>query len=161
MNNDNFIERIVQLMETDDSADAPAGAVKWAKNVFASRAAQARPTIFETIVATLRINISPERPAFGERSATSSAVRQLLFAAGENSIDLRIAAGRSKSTISGQILGDGFEGAALTLEGTAKTHAAKSGELNEFKFKDVPNGTYRLAVRASGKEIVIEQIEVG
>jgi hypothetical protein len=39
-NNDQEINRIIYLMQTDKSVDAPPDAVQWSKNIFRSRAVE-------------------------------------------------------------------------------------------------------------------------
>ena len=62
------------------------------------------------------MDLSPNKAAFGERSASATQVRQMLFGAGENSIDLRIIENeKGLLTMHGQILGEGFENAFVKL----------------------------------------------
>jgi len=84
------IEKIINLMQTDDSADAPTDSVRWAKNLFAARAVMPKKSIVQKVLAVLQINLSPNKAAFGERSASATQARQMLFQAGENALDLRI-----------------------------------------------------------------------
>lgn len=160
MNNEKMIEKIVFLMETDNSADAPADTVKWAKNIFRTRAVEPRRTLVEKIFAVLQIDLAPNKAVFGERSATG-ATRQMLFAAGENSIDLRIGGTGSKRSIAGQILGDGFGGATLKLQNENGIYQVNAGEMSEFRFDNVAKGIYRLVATGAAKEVIIDGIEVG
>ncbi len=102
-------------MRSDDSIDAPAGAVRWAENLFATRAVQPRASILRVIIATLISDLLPNKAAFGERSASASAKRQILFAAEDCGVDLRVQPSKNGSTLRGQMLGDGFEDAKITL----------------------------------------------
>lgn len=158
MNNENekIINRIVNLMQADDSTDAPADAVKWAKNLFRTRVAEPKKSIVQKVLAVLQIDLSGAQPAFGERSASAAEVRQMLFQAGENAVDLRISAAENGLDLSGQILGAGFAGCAVTLG----EFAASANELGEFKFKQIPAGRYALALRAAEREIVIEDLNL-
>lgn len=160
MNNDKMIEKIVFLMETDKSADAPADAVKWAKNIFRTRAVEPKRSLIERIVGVLQLDLAPNKAVFGERSATS-ATRQMLFGAGDNSVDLRIGGDAKNLKIAGQILGEGFGGATVRLEGIERRFETIAGELSEFRFERVTAGTYRLVATSATKEIVIDGIEVG
>lgn len=159
MNNDKMIEKIVFLMETDKSADAPADAVKWAKNIFRTRAVEPKRSLIERIVGVLQLDLAPNKAVFGERSATS-ATRQMLFGAGDNSVDIRIGGDAKNLKIAGQILGEGFGGATVRLEGE-RIFESVAGELSEFRFERVTAGTYRLVATSATKEIVIDGIEVG
>jgi hypothetical protein len=158
MNNetDEIIKRIVYLMQTDDAQDAPSDSVKWAKNLFRARRAETKKSFAQKVFAVLRIDLSGATPAFGERSASAANARQMLFQAGENAIDLRVAASENGFDLTGQILGAGFANCAVKL-GEFETTA---NELSEFKFAEVPAGIYALALRADEKEIVIEQLNL-
>ncbi len=161
MDNENMIERIVQLMAKDDSQDAPARAVKWAKNIFRTRVAEPKRSLVERIVAVLQFDLAPDRAAFGERSAATGNARQMLFAAGKNSVDLRIGAAGRRFTINGQILGEGFEGARVTLLTSNRELTSVVNENLEFGFEKIPAGTYRMAIEDGERSIEIEGIEVG
>ncbi|MBK8812531.1 MAG: hypothetical protein IPN69_17615 [Acidobacteria bacterium] len=161
MNNENLIDKIVYLMQNDDSADAPADSVKWAKNIFRTRAVEPRRSFVQKIVAVLQMDLAPNKAAFGERSASAAAARQMLFGAGDNSIDLRIAESGKTFSIAGQILGPGFESAVVTLESPELAINAETNELSEFKFPKIGKGIYRLTAKGVAKEIIIDGIEVG
>jgi negative regulator of replication initiation len=87
---DREIEQIIRLMRRDASYDAPEDAVRWSKNIFRSKAAAQRKSLIERVAAVLQIDLSPNRAAFGERSASAGQARQMLFQAGDASLDLRI-----------------------------------------------------------------------
>lgn len=154
--NDELINKIIHLMQTDDSADAPADSVKWAKNIFRTRAAEPKKSLVQKVLAVLQMDLSGAQPAFGERSASASQTRQMLFQAGDNSIDLRISKSEKGLLVQGQILGEGFAGASARLgDGEAPVN-----ELSEFKFTEIPNGKYDLVLRAAEREIVIAGLEL-
>jgi len=141
-------------METDRSIDAPQDAIRWSKNLFRTRAP--KRSVVQKILAALQMDLSPGKAAFGERSAGSGQGRQMLFSAGENSIDLRIIKTEKGFDLRGQILGEGFPNCAIKL-GKFKTGA---NELSEFSFSEIPGGVYNLTVRTSETEIVIENLEI-
>lgn len=162
MNNDEkTINAIILLMETDDSAPAPADAVKWSKNLFRSRAIEPKPTLIERIVAVLQMDLSPETAVFGERSGAAGTERQMLFSAGDNSIDLRAAKKGRKFRLAGQILGEGFEGGKITLEFEGVSVTASISDLSEFSIEELLAGTYRLTVDGKSKQIIIDGINLG
>ncbi len=70
--------------------------VKWAKNIFRTRAAEPKRSFAQKVLGVLQMDLSPDKPAYGERSASAGQVRQMLFGAGENSIDLRITKNRKR-----------------------------------------------------------------
>lgn len=161
MNNEDLLNKITQLMQTDDSADAPADAILWSKNLFRSRAAEQDQTFVQKVLAVLQIDLAPNRAVFGERSAASDAVRQMLFTAGEYKIDLRITKVNKGFKVSGQVLGDDFAGAEIRLFNDRKNFTEKSNDLGEFSFEKIIKDTYTLSLIFKSKEIVIESIEIG
>lgn len=160
MNNEDLLDKIVKLMQADDSTDAPADAVRWSKNLFRSRAVEPKKSLFKQVLAVLQVDLSPDRPAFGERSASASAARQMLFTAGDHQIDLRIAKADRGFKVTGQILGEGFAGAEIRLFNGNKNFTAKSGDLGEFSFEKIAKGKYTLSLIVKDSEIVVENIEI-
>ena len=143
-------------MRTDESYDAPADAIRWSKNIFLNKAVEQKKSIVERVLAVLQMDLSPNRAAFGERSASSSQARQMFFRAGENALDIRIAQTEKGFDLHGQILGEGFTNCAVRL-GEFETTA---NELTEFKLTKIPGGTYSLSLRKDEKEIVLERLEL-
>lgn len=154
--NDQDLEQIVRLMQTDKSYDAPQDAIRWSKNIFRSRVAEPKKSAVEKILAVLQMDLSPNRAAFGERSASTAQARQMLFQAGETGIDLRIKHTEQGWNVQGQILGGDFENCAVQL-GEFETTA---NELCEFKFTNVPAGKYDLSLRGKESEIVVGEIGI-
>jgi hypothetical protein len=154
---DQMINRIKLLMEKDDSFDAPKEAVVWAKNLYRARIPEPQKSLVSKIKAVLQMQIQPNEFVYGERSTAASDVRQMLFTAGENSVDLRLSKANKGVNIAGQILGEGFAGSEISL-GKFKTVAS---ELSEFKFASVSPGKYDLVIRSGDREIVIEELEIG
>lgn len=152
--NENLINKIVSLMETDSSADAPQDAIKWAKNIFRTRAVEPKQSLMQKVLAVLQMDLSPNKAAFGERSASAGQSRQMLFQAGEISIDLRIAETEKGFNLRGQILGEGFANCTVKV-GEFET---KLNDLSEFSFTEIPSGKYDLTLQTDGKEIVIENL---
>lgn len=158
--NNNTIERIVTLMQADNSVDAPRDSINWVKNVFRTRVAQPKTSLMQKIAAVLQMDLLPQDVAFGERSGGSAQARQMLFEAGENVIDLRIKEVEGGWEIRGQILGDGVTGATIELLGGAKTYMVKLSETGEFKIEKVAGGTYGLKIVSGQKEIFVEGLEL-
>lgn len=149
------IEKIINLMRTDDSADAPADARRWAKNIFLSRAASNKSFV-RKVLAVLQMDLSPNKAAFGERSAVAAQARQMLFQAGDNALDLRITQTENGFNLHGQILGADFAEASISI-GEFETNA---DEMSEFKLTKIPAGKYDVRLRSGEKEIVIENLEL-
>ncbi|MDQ3800177.1 MAG: hypothetical protein M3384_12050 [Acidobacteriota bacterium] len=155
--NDELINKIIHLMQTDESADAPADSVKWAKNIFRTRAAaEPKKSLVQKILAVLQMDLSGAQPAFGERSATLSQTRQMLFQAGDNAIDLRISEEENGFAVQGQILGEGFANCTAKLG----DFESKANELSEFRFTQLPGGKYDLVLRTADREIEIAGLEL-
>jgi hypothetical protein len=166
--NRQITELIQHLMQRDDSRDAAADSVNWAKNLFRARAAEPKMSLVKKVMAVLQIDLSPQRAAFGERSAGASAVRQMLFDAGDNSIDLRIREdNRGGLEIHGQILGAGFAGGEVELMARAvvsmpdgKSFKSRLTETSEFKLTGLAATDYVFTARGDEKELVIENLDL-
>ena len=155
-NNDREIAEIIRLMQMDESTDAPPNAIRWSKNIFRARAIEPKKSIAEKVLAILRVDLSPDRAAYGERSASPSQARQMLFEAGENALDVRIAKADRGFNLHGQILGEGFANGTIKL-GELE---AQINELGEFKLAEIPGGRYNLSVQKGEKEIIVENLEL-
>ena len=149
------INRIIYLIQTDKSVDAPTEAIKWAKNIFPTRAIEPKKSFGQKVLAVLQMELSPGKAAFGERSASASQARQMLFQAGENSVDLRIKQEENSFSLHGQILGADF--AAFTIK--LSDFQTQVNELGEFKFAEIPSGKYDLILQKDDKEIVVEGLQ--
>jgi hypothetical protein len=148
-------------MQTDSSMDAPADAIKFAKNLFVRRAAEPKTSAIKRFIAALQMDLAPGRVAFGERSAGSAEARQLLFDSGDNAVDVRIRPINDGFEVSGQVLGSGFEDAAVELKGRLISGSAKTTDSCTFKFTAIPAGDYELTIRSDAAEIFIEKLTIG
>ncbi len=148
------LEHIISRMQADTSVDAPSDTLKYVKDLFRTRASASVPTMLERIAAVLKIDLEPNRAAFGERSAAGGAARQMLFDSGDNAVDLRITSSDNVFHIRGQILGGGFDGAEVTISEQTETIDETGG----FRFGSLSSGEHTLVVRGSVSEIVIEKL---
>ncbi len=162
-NNEDLIDRIVYLMERDDARDAPAESVKWAKNLFRARAAEPKKSLADRVRAVLTLDLAPNKAVFGERSSggATQQARQMLFAAGAASVDLRVAKTKKGRAVRGQILGAGFAGAEITLASEKSHYNVRADEMSEFFFPEIAVGTYEATIKGETGEIIIERIEIG
>jgi anti-sigma factor RsiW len=151
-----LFKRVIDSMRADDSTSAPAEDMVWAKNLFRTRRVVPRQTVVEKILAVLQVDLSQMSPAFGERSAAAAA--QMLFQAGENSVDLRVAPGEKGLTLRGQILGGGFENSAVILRSGKKEIKTQANEMAEFTITSIKAGTYEMSVISEAKEIKVENL---
>jgi hypothetical protein len=160
MNSQENIKKITELIERDSSVDAPLDSVKWAKNIFRSRAAASSPSPLRRIVALLQADLLPGRPVFGERSAGASQARQMLFQAEDSAVDLRVIDQGKSLAIRGQVIGDGFENAEASLSGPSGTASASLDENSEFEFAGIGKGVYSLSLSGNESEIIIEELDL-
>lgn len=151
----------IKLMRADDSIDAPAQALTFARNLFrAGKSFEPRSSSAATrILAALKLVVAPFSPVFGERSASATAERQLLFEAGEFDVDLRLRARDKDFNLAGQILGDLSGQNSLKLQSPDFTREAFISELGEFKLENVPAGNYELILQIGEAEIVISDLK--
>ncbi len=147
-------------MRRDDSVDAPSDSVRWASNLFRTRAVEPKTSFVKKLAAVLQMEIAPNKPAFGERSASTSAVRQMLYRAGDNAVDIRIEKAKKGFSIRGQILGDGFANATIRLADDARRFDGTASDMSEFQFNNVPAGAYELTIHGSGVEITLKAIDI-
>ncbi len=147
-------------MQTDSSVDAPADAIRYAKNLYVTRAAEPKLSLLKRVLAVVRVDLAPNRAAFGERSAGSSTARQILFESGDNAVDLRITDVAKGFDIRGQILGSGFENGEVEIASNQYSAKTKSEGTANFKFARIPAGEYSLVIRGNSTEIFIEKISL-
>jgi len=157
---DQEFSRIINLMQRDDSVDAPADAVRWSKNIFRPRVVEPKKSVIKKVLAVLQMDLSPNRAAFGERSASGAQARQMLFQAGEISLDLRIKKGEKGLDVQGQILGANFENCSIVIFNDDNSYKVRANELSEFKLEEIQSGTYNLTLQNDEKEIVVENLEL-
>lgn len=157
-----LFNKAIASMRADNSADAPADSIKWAKNLFRTRIPAARQTVAQKILAVLQMDLSQMSPAFGERSSAAAAVGgQMLFQAGENSVDLRVSPAEKRLILKGQVLGSGFENCSVILRAGKKEFKAEANELAEFTISNIKPGTYEMSLASTGgdaKEITLENL---
>ncbi len=156
-NSDDKIKKIINLMNTDDSVDAPEDAIKWSKNLFRTRSAEQGTSGIRRIIGVLLQELSPDTPAFGERSASAGKVRQLLYEAGDNRVDLRVSPRADAFDVRGQVLGTGWEGAIVEFAG----QRVAIDRFGSFLIKGVGREVSDLTIKGENVEIVLSGIELG
>ena len=147
-------------MRRDDSVDTPAASVRWASNLFRTRAVESKPSFVKKLAAVFQMEIAPNQPAFGERSEATSTVRQILYSAGDNAIDIRIEKARKAFSVRGQILGSGFADATVRMAGDNNTFEIDVDEAGEFRLDNIPAGTYEITIRNSEVEITLKAFDI-
>ena len=156
-NEDKKLDHILNRMQSDASVNAPAELIKFARNAFLQRSLEKAPSMLERIVAVLKLDLAPNRAAYGERSAGGSAARQMLFDAGDEVVDLRVTANGDVFDIRGQHIGNATA-ANVRLESADLQLHATNDEIAGFAFANVPGGNYCLTIKFADREVVIEQI---
>lgn len=152
------LAQVINLMRTDSAVDAPRDVIALATNIFRGR--EARPSLLRRIVAAVTFDSSSSAPAFGYRSGQSAA-RQILFAAEDSDIDLRLAPQADQWIVSGQVLGTACSGGEVELSAREKTTSTKLNDLCEFNLSAVPPGSYKLTMRFEDREIEIPELQIG
>jgi hypothetical protein len=160
MSNEKNLQQIIDLMQRDDSVDAPADSIRWASNLYRTRSSEPRKSLIRKIAAVLQMEIAPNRAAFGERSTSTSQVRQLLFKAGDNAVDLRIEPKEKGFSIRGQILGEGFAGAEIKLFSDNTVLKSRANEIGEFTFENLKAGQHELLIHGDNAEISLKTIDI-
>ena len=153
-----IMDHILQRMTTDTSVDAPADSIKYVQNLFRTRTIESRPTVLERVFAVLSLDLAPNRAFFGERSASTAQLRQMLFESGENAIDIRVSNVGTGFDLRGQVLGDGFEAGEVGLANEQFSAKSMMDDAGGFSFTGVSCGEYTLTIRGTRTEIFIEKL---
>jgi hypothetical protein len=154
------------LAASDDSLEPPAWVSKRALRIFETQ----RPRLVERLgqaIAALVFD-SFARPAVAGIRSTETTNRQLLYNAGDYSIDLQIARGsQAGAELVGQILREGeasFESVAnLKLELAAEDQTVTevfSNEMGEFTISGISRGVYDLRVETPEGSLTAKGIPV-
>lgn len=152
------------IAAADDSVEPPAWVLKRAIKIFETQ----RPNLVERLgqaIASLVFD-SFARPAVAGIRSTETTNRQLLYIAGNYSIDLQIAtSGQSRAEIVGQILREGetsFESVAnLKLELSAdgkETFETFTNDMGEFAISNIERGIYNLQVETADGSVTAKDI---
>lgn len=160
MSTEKNLQNIIDLMQRDDSIDAPVDSIRWASNLFRTRAAEPKTSFVRKLAAVFQMEIAPNRPAFGERSGSASAARQMLYRADDHAIDIRVEKAKKGFTVRGQVLGDGFANATVRLFADSLAFEATAGETSEFRFDNIPAGRYELAIQGGAIEITLKAVDI-
>ena len=158
-----WYERLLAIAASDESTAPPPWVIKRAVRIFESQ--PSRPRLVERIgqaVASLIFD-SLARPAIAGVRSTETTNRQLLYRAGDYSIDLQVApAEHLRADLVGQILKEGeaaFESVSgLRLEITRKGEpifSTVTGDLGEFKISGVDYGVYDLRIDLGNGSITV------
>jgi hypothetical protein len=156
-----WLERVVAAMRRDAAWDEepPVEVVARAVALFPWQSSSGQLKPLERLRALLHFDSLHVPQPVGVRSG-QPAERQLLFTAGELSVDLRIAPSGALWSLAGQVLGPAPGGGEAALSGPAAAETALN-ELNEFTLPPVPAGDYTLTLRLADIEVEVDKLQVG
>jgi len=163
-----WYEKVRLIAATDDMPEPPPWVLKHALRIFENR--RARPRLVERLgraVAWLVFD-SLARPAVAGVRSTETSNRQLLYRAGDYSIDLQVApSSQSRADLIGQVLREGeamFGSVAdIRLElsrGGEVLLSTAANEMGEFVFKDLGQGEYDLLVETPEGSITVQGLPI-
>lgn len=164
-----WYESLKRVAASDDSVEPPPWVLKRALRVF-EETGRARTTVASRagrMIASLLFD-SLSRPAMAGVRSSGTDERQLLYRAGDYSIDLQVTtAGQHHSNLAGQILREGefsFESvAALPVELSGESgsrYSSVTSDRGEFSISSLELGTYELRIDARGSQLTIEGLVV-
>jgi hypothetical protein len=163
-----WYERAVALATSDDSVEPPPWVLNRAIKLFET--SRNKPGLVEQVgnlIASLVFD-SLARPALVEQRSAVPSSRQLLYKAGDYSIDLVIAQGdQARANVIGQVLREGdfdFEcvtGLQLELMSEGRPISATlTNNVGEFAISGIADGKYDLHVEATDVSITIQNLSV-
>lgn len=153
------VAQVINAMRADVSIDAPATSIHNAIRAFQKRGEPAQPSIVQRLVALLRFESTPLTPAPGLRSG-GQAERQLLFAAGDYDLDVRVVPDGANLLVSGQLFGPDTGAVQVHLSGGALHWQAAFASDEVFSFPSVPAGAYTLVLVTGSAEIAVDDLQL-
>jgi anti-sigma factor RsiW len=153
------LERMIGALRAGTGEDAPPVAIARAVRLFAPFARPAGPGLRERLVAMLAFD-SGARPLTVGLRAASIVPRQLLYQAGEHTIDCQLTPAGERWVLAGQILGPGVA-RGVALVGPDATEEAPVSEQGEFTLPPVAPGRHTLRVTLDAAEIEVPDLAIG
>jgi hypothetical protein len=155
------VASFIEIMRQDTTEEVPRFAFTAVLRAFEERQTKPQNTqsAMQKLRAVLRLDSAQMTTSFGFRSAGAASSRQLLFAIGNGTLDLRITRGATDSwTISGQMLGEIFVG-KVELQGEINL-ATEFDSQSHFTLPPVPSGNYQLRLCSESYEIEIPELVI-
>jgi hypothetical protein len=153
--------QLVEVMRTDTTEDAPPFAVAAILRAFDRRLNKKQTaSIGQKLRAVLRLDSAQLAPSFGFRSGGAADSRQLLFFAGEGTLDLRITPHETGWIISGQVLGQICDG-KVKLTGNSVNLETEFDSQCEFALPPIPGGTFRLRLTSENFDVEVPDLVIG
>lgn len=153
------LERLIALMRSDNSEDAPSDVISNAISLFRDHVISHEPPVLRRLIAELIFDSVNMAPAFGVRSG-QAASRQLIYSAEENDIDLRLTFDNEMWVVSGQVLREDCGDGRVEIDGPGGIRSAALNETCEFVLPGVSPGNYVLRVSMPDVLIEIPQLEL-
>lgn len=157
------LERLIGIMRSDLSEDAPAHVIARAVRLFRPPQSQAAPNLLQRVVAVLRFDSATLAPAIGVRSTPDgqpTAARQLLYSTDEYDLDVRITPAGDGWIVAGQVLNP-TDGGRAELQGSSSVMQAPLNDLSEFTLAPTSVGSYKLLVHLSNLIVEVTDLKVG
>jgi len=158
------VRQLVEVMQTDRTEDAPAYAVAAILRAFDERQIKnqnSQPaSIGQKLRAVLRLDSAHLAPSFGFRSAGAANSRQLLFFAGDGTLDLRITPSEANWIISGQVLGQICDG-KVELAGNSVNLETEFDSQCEFALPPISSGIYQLRLTSESFDVEVPDLVIG
>ena len=156
-----WLERVLAAMRRDTAwEETPPEVVARAVRLFRPRGGPSSPNPLQRLRAMLDFDSLLAPQPMGLRSG-KPIERQLLFTAGDLSIDLRITPSGTLWSLAGQVLGPSSGGGQAALASSDTTAEAALNELSEFMLPPVPAGDYKLTLRLADVEVEVDRLQVG
>lgn len=166
--NREWYEKVRLVAGSDDMSEPPPWVLKRALRIFENR--QTRSHLIERLgraVASLVFD-SFAKPAIAGVRSTATNDRQLLYRAGDYSIDLQITpASQSRADLIGQVLREGEASfssvAAIRLElsrGGEVLISTATNDMGEFAFNNLGQGEYDLLVETTEGSITVPGLPI-
>ncbi len=151
-----WLARTIELMRTDAAELPPPHVTARAKRLLRQLARPAGQR--QRLLAHLQFDSARAPLAFGMRSAAAGP-RQLVFDAGDYTIDLRFRPAGDQLSLQGQVLGVSALGSAQ-LSGAGASHAAELSSTSSFAMPPVQPGSYTLTIALETVDITIPDLQL-
>jgi anti-sigma factor RsiW len=159
------LSSLIETMRTDDTQPAPAHVINRAIRAYRTErlsgkapAGAAGGGLRRRLVAALRFDSAWQPYALGQRSGHTSE-RELLYDAGESTVEVRVDRGQAGWTVGGQVLGACGGGGQALLESPSASAAGSLNEFCEFSLPPVQDGIYLLILRLDDVDVEVPGLE--
>ena len=153
------LERLIALMRSDNSEDAPKDVISNTIGLFRDHVTSREPSALRRLTAALSFDSLNMAPAFGVRSG-QAAPRQLIYSAEDKDIDLRLTFSNEMWVVTGQVLREDCVEGRVEIAGAGGVRSAALNETCEFVLPAVSPGNYLLRVSMPDVLIEIPQLEL-